>query len=56
MLHNLGYGTRLRALSGKFGSSGVLRALAPELLTSRLPIFDSMDYSVSPEGVAALFE
>lgn len=54
MLRALGYGDRLRAISGKLGSSGLLRDMAPGLL-GPVPVFDSTDYSTSPEGVAALF-
>jgi hypothetical protein len=54
VLHRLGYGEKLKALSGRLGSSGVLRGLAPDLLTRRLPVFDSMDYASSPEEVVAL--
>lgn len=54
LLGRLGYGEKLRALSGRLGSSGMLRSVAPELL-GPLPVFDSMDYSRSPECVAALF-
>jgi hypothetical protein len=54
MLRNLGYGDKVRALSGKLGSSGLLRGVAPDLL-GPMPVFDSTDYSTSPEGVAALF-
>jgi hypothetical protein len=54
VLHGLGYGEKLKALSGRLGSSGVLRGLAPDLLTRRLPVFDSMDYASSPEEVVAL--
>jgi hypothetical protein len=54
MLRNLGYGEKLRALSGKLGSSGLLRDVAPGLL-GPVPVFDSTDYSTSPERVAALF-
>jgi hypothetical protein len=53
-LRRLGYGDKLRALSGKLGSSGLLRDLAPGLL-GPLVVFDAMDYAASPEGVAALF-
>ncbi len=54
LLGRLGYGEKLRALSGRLGSSGLLRDMAPALL-GPVPVFDSMDYSRSPEGVAALF-
>ena len=54
MLRDLGYGDKLRALSGKLGSSGMLRDVAPSLL-GPLPVFDSTDYATSPEGLAALF-
>jgi hypothetical protein len=54
MLRAFGYGDKLRALSGKLGSSGLLRDVAPGLL-GPVPVFDSTDYSTSPEGVAALF-
>lgn len=55
VLHGLGYGRKLKALSGRLGSSGLLRALAPRLLTRRVPVFDPMDYVSSPEELAALF-
>jgi hypothetical protein len=54
MLRTLGYCEKLRGLSGKLGSSGLLRGVAPDLL-GPVPVFDSTDYSTSPEGVAALF-
>jgi len=54
MLRGLGYGDRIRALSGKLGSSGLLRGVAPDLL-GPLPVFDSTDYATSPEGLVALF-
>jgi hypothetical protein len=54
VLGTLGYAAKLRALSGKLGSSGVLRGLAPEHFGA-IPVFDSMDYSRSPAEVAALF-
>jgi len=55
LLSQMGYGSKVRALSGKFGSSGLLRGLAPSLV-GPLPVFDSMDYTSSPASVAALFE
>jgi hypothetical protein len=55
VIERWGYGDKLRAISGKLGSSGVLRGLLPELLGGRFPAFDSLDYEVSPENVAALF-
>jgi hypothetical protein len=54
MLRSLGYGDKVRALSGKLGSSGLLRGVAPDLL-GPLPVFDSTDYSTSPEKLAGLF-
>jgi hypothetical protein len=54
LLGRLGYGEKVRAISGKFGSSGMLRDLAPSLV-GPLPVFDSMDYASSPESIAALF-
>lgn len=54
MLRALGYGDKLRALSGRLGSSGLLRGVAPDLL-GPLPVFDSTDYATSPEGIAGLF-
>jgi hypothetical protein len=54
MLRDFGYGDKLRALSGKLGSSGLLRDVAPALL-GPLPVFDATDYMTSPEGLAALF-
>jgi hypothetical protein len=53
-LESWGYAGALRAISGKFGSSGVLRALSTDLLGTHLPIFDSLDYESSPEGISAL--
>lgn len=55
MLRGLGYGDKLRAISGKLGNSGVLRRLAPDLLSGPLPVFDPMDYVTSPEELACLF-
>jgi hypothetical protein len=54
MLRELGYGDKLRAISGKLGSSGMLRDVAPSLL-GPLPVFDSTDYATSPEALADLF-
>ncbi|MGE0158962.1 MAG: hypothetical protein AB7T31_06075 [Gemmatimonadales bacterium] len=54
MLRGLGYGDKLRALSGKLGSSGMLRDVAPTLL-GPLPVFDPTDYATSPEGLVRLF-
>jgi hypothetical protein len=50
-----GYGDKLRAISGKLGSSGVLRKAAGELFGAWPPVFDSLNYEHSPEPVAALF-
>jgi hypothetical protein len=50
-----GYKSKLRAVSGRLGSSGVLRALFPECVTRRVPVFDSLDYTGSPGPIAALF-
>ena len=54
VLETLGYRGKLRALSGKLGSSGVLRGVAQRHFGS-IPVFDSMDYAGSPADVAALF-
>lgn len=54
MLDQWGYGEKLKALSGKLGSSGVLRESLPGLLGGRYPIFDSLDYECSPSVVTAL--
>jgi hypothetical protein len=54
MLGEFGYGDKLRALSGRLGSSGLLRDVAPSLL-GPTPVFDAADYATSPEGLAALF-
>lgn len=54
MLRRLGYGDKLRAISGKLGSSGMLRDVAPRLL-GPVPVFDSTDYATSPEGLVDLF-
>jgi hypothetical protein len=54
MLRSLGYGDKLRAISGKLGSSGMLRDVAPSLL-GPIPVFDSTDYATSPEGLVELF-
>jgi hypothetical protein len=54
VLRTLGFGEKVRALSGKLGSSGLLRGVAPDLL-GPVPVFDSTDYSTSPEVVATLF-
>lgn len=50
-----GYADKLRALSGKMGSSGVLRDLMPRVLEHHYPIFDALDYERSPGEVAQLF-
>lgn len=55
MLRELGYGDRLRAISGKLGSSGVLRSVLPEVLQPPVPVFDSLDYEEHPARVASLF-
>jgi hypothetical protein len=55
VLGKLGYGDKLRAISGKLGSSGVLRAAVPDVLGTRWPVFDSLDYERTPEDLAALF-
>jgi hypothetical protein len=55
-LGRLGYGDRLSGLSGRLGSSGVLRDIAAQRFGDRPPVFDSLDYAVSPERVLALFE
>lgn len=55
-LGRLGYGDRLSALSGRLGSSGVLREIAAERFGGRPPVFDALDYAGSPEGILALFE
>jgi hypothetical protein len=54
MLREFGYGDKLRALSGRLGSSGLLRDVAPSFL-GPVPVFDATDYATSPEGLAALF-
>jgi hypothetical protein len=54
MLRGLGYGDKLRAISGKLGSSGMLRDVAPSLL-GPIPVFDPTDYATSPEPLAELF-
>lgn len=56
VLSDLGFDHKLRAITGKLGSSGVLRAALPERLGGRWPVFDSLDYETSPEGLAAQFE
>ena len=55
ILEQWGYADVLRAISGKFASSGVLRAMSEERFGSRWPVFDSLDYDASPEMVASLF-
>lgn len=55
VLAKWGYGDKLTALSGRLGSSGVLRETARERFGGRLPVFDPLDYSCSPEAVAAVF-
>ena len=55
VLNALGYGPKLRAISGKLASSGLLRSLAATLLSARLPVFDALDYASHPESVADLF-
>ena len=54
VLNDLGYGDKLAALSGRLGSSGLLRDLAPSLL-GPVPVFDATDYATSPECLATLF-
>jgi hypothetical protein len=56
LLGQLGYGNRLAALSGRLGSSGVLRDIAKERFEDHPPVFDALDYASSPEAVLALFE
>lgn len=55
MLNSWGYKSKLRAVSGRLGSSGVLRALFPECVTRGVPVFDSLDYTGSPGPIASLF-
>jgi hypothetical protein len=55
LLSRWGYKDKLRAVSGRLGSSGVLRELFPQCVTSRVPVFDSLDYSGSSPPIAALF-
>ena len=50
-----GYRHRLRALSGRLGSSGALRRVIPELIDRDLPVFDALDYESSPVELARLF-
>jgi hypothetical protein len=50
-----GYRDRLRALSGRLGSSGALRRVIPELVDRDLPVFDALDYESSPVELARLF-
>lgn len=54
-LRGWGYQDKLRALSGKLGSSGVLRDLLPRVVEPHYPIFDALDYERSPAEVAHLF-
>jgi hypothetical protein len=49
-----GYRDRLRALSGRLGSSGALRRMVPELVDPNLPVFDALDYEEPPLEVARL--
>jgi hypothetical protein len=49
------YGDKIRAVSGRVASSGMLRASLPELLRTEVPVFDALDYEASPQGVAAAF-
>lgn len=55
LLSRWGYEDKLRAISGRLGSSGALREFAPEFISPRLPVFDSLDYSGSPAPIVALF-
>ncbi|HET9948112.1 MAG TPA: hypothetical protein VFQ22_04200, partial [Longimicrobiales bacterium] len=55
VLAQLGYAHKLRALAGKLGSSGLLRDIVPATLERRVPVFDPMDYTTSPEVVARFF-
>jgi hypothetical protein len=55
VLAALGYEAPLTALSGRLGSSGVLRDIAGKRFGDRLPVFDSLDYARSPATVATLF-
>lgn len=55
VLAGLGYEGRLKAISGRLGSSGVLREIAGKRFGGQPPVFDSLDYACSPETVAALF-
>ena len=50
-----GYRDRLRALSGRLGSSGALRRVIPELIDRDLPVFDALDYESSPVELARMF-
>jgi len=54
-LERWGYVGKIRAISGRVASSGLLRAHLPEILDNRYPIFDALDYDGSPEPIAALF-
>jgi hypothetical protein len=54
-LERWGYGSKIRGVSGKLASSGLLRSYLPDILRSRYPVFDALDYESSPEGVARLF-
>jgi hypothetical protein len=56
VLSSLGYGAKLTALSGRLGSSGVLRDEARRRFEERLPVFDALDYESSPEAVFELFD
>ena len=53
-LRGLGYEDRLTALSGRLGSSGVLRETVRARFGGRLPVFDALDYTSHPEAVASL--
>ena len=54
-LRGLGYEGRLSALSGRLGSSGVLRDIVRARFGDGLPVFDSLDYASHPDTVASLF-
>ncbi len=54
-LTSWGYRDRLRALSGRLGSSGALRRVIPELIDRDLPVFDALDYESSPIELARMF-
>jgi hypothetical protein len=54
-LERWGYGDKIRAVSGRVASSGLLRAHLPEIIGNRYPLFDALDYDTSPELIAALF-